>query len=69
MKEFFKKVWEVLNGNKTWICAFIWLLIEKGIIPITGNWYDIIQWILTVITGGSLAHHIAKGYLNTNKGS
>lgn len=64
-----KKIWNFLNGNKTIICAFVWLLLSKGLIPISPEWQSVIEWVLMAATGGSLAHHVQKGYLTAEKGA
>jgi hypothetical protein len=61
-------IWNYLNGNKTIICTFIWILISKDIIHVTPEWQSVIEWILGTLTGGSFVHHIKKGYLQKSKG-
>lgn len=62
------KIWNYLNGNKTIICAFIWLLVSKDIINLSPEWESVLEWILITLTGGSFAHHVKKGYLKKEKG-
>lgn len=63
-----KKIWRYLNGNKTIICLILWSCIEAGLIPITGGWYILVKIILGALTGGSLVHHMKKGYFSKKKG-
>ena len=65
--KFLKKAWKFLNGNKTIICSFVWLLVSKGLIPISPEWSEVLEYVLMSATGGSLVHHIKKGYLKADK--
>jgi hypothetical protein len=65
--EWLKKIWKILNGNKTLICTSLLALLEK--FPIIPEPYKtIIITILTVLGGASLIHHVQKGYFTPEKG-
>ena len=61
-----KKIWQMLNGNKTIIASMLLLVATN--VPIPEPYRSIIIGILTLLTGGAAAHHVAKGYLRTDKG-
>ena len=63
-----EKFWKFINGNKTIICSIAWLIVSKGLVPINPEWLTVIEYTLMALTGGSLAHHVKKGYLTQNKG-
>lgn len=64
-----KKIYAYIDGNKTVICTIIWLLIDKGIIHVTPQWMDIVNYVMASLTGISAVDHIRKGYLTSEKGS
>jgi len=63
-----QKIWKYLNGNKTIICAFIWVLIANDIINLQPNYMEVLKWVLGAATVGAAGHHISKGYLTSEKG-
>lgn len=67
MKEFFKKAWKVIDGNKTIIC--LTLLKVSEYVPIPEPAKSIVTIVLSAGAGGSAIHHIQKGYLFTKKGN
>lgn len=60
-----KKLWKLLDGNKTIICSVGLAALEAGLIPLTGGWYAFVKTILIVGGGASLLHHVKKGYFTT----
>jgi len=64
-----KKLYAYLNGNKTIIFGAIWLMVSKGIIHISAEWMDILNYLFAGLTGSSFVDHIRKGYLSSKKGS
>ena len=62
-----KKIWQMLNGNKTVICSMLLLIATN--VPIPEPYKTIIVGLLSLLGTGSLAHHISKGYLRTDKGN
>jgi hypothetical protein len=63
-----KNIWKFLDGNKT-IFGSVLLLITT--IPAVGTALGgsllVVQTIIGLLTGASLAHHVKKGYLSTKK--
>lgn len=66
--EILKKIYAWLDGNKTILCTVLWLLIVKGVIPLSPELQSVVEYILMALTGGALADHVRKGYLTTAKG-
>ena len=62
-------LWKWLDGNKT-IIGSILLLVTT--VPAVGTALGgsllVVQTIIGLLTGASLAHHVKKGYFKTNKG-
>jgi len=61
-----KRIWQILNGNKTIISSTLLLIATN--VPIPEPYKTIIVGILTLLAGGSLAHHVQKGYFTSDKG-
>jgi len=61
-----KKIWQMLNGNKTIIASTLLLIAAN--VPIPEPYRSIIIGILSLLGTGSLAHHVQKGYFRTDKG-
>jgi len=67
-----KKLFKILNGNKTIICLTISTVLEQAIKYEVLNNNKYIQFtigILVLLGGGSLMHHAKKGYFKQNKGN
>lgn len=64
-----KKIYAWLDGNKTIICAGIWYFLNSGIVTISSEWMDMINWIMGTLTAGALGDHVRKGYFSTTKGN
>jgi len=62
-----KKLWGILDNNKTILCLIIWKCIEAGLIPLTGGWLTLANIILGALTGGALFHHAKKGHFSIKK--
>lgn len=67
-----KKLWNILNGNKTIICSGTAALIQEGIRQGVIHDSKGLQFAISIILilgGGALIHHAKKGYFNSNKGN
>jgi hypothetical protein len=62
-----KRIWAILNGNKTIIASTLLLIATN--VPIPEPYKTIIVGLLTLLAGGAAAHHVAKGYLRADKGN
>ena len=66
-----KKIWKYLNGNKTIICMTCATILQQAIqynVLSDSNGINFAINILLLLGGGSLAHHVKKGYFGQNKG-
>lgn len=69
MKEFLKKAWAWMDGNKTIIGTGILLVLDQfGALVIPLPILTVVTWTVAALTGASLVHHAQKGYFTTNKG-
>jgi len=64
--KWYKRIWQILNGNKTIIASMLLLIATN--VPIPEPFKSIIVGILSLLGGGALAHHAVKGYFSPNKG-
>jgi hypothetical protein len=62
----FKKIWKILEGNKTIIGSITLNILV--LIPISEPYKTIVIGIITLLTGAALKSHIDKGFFNQNKG-
>lgn len=62
-----KKIYAVIDGNKTIILTILWLAITKGLIPVNPEWATIIDYVMLSLTGASAVDHVRKGHLTANK--
>jgi hypothetical protein len=65
MKEFIIKLWQILDGNKTWICATILFALQLESVNEELH-PDLIIFLNYLFGAGgiaSLTHHILKGKL------
>jgi len=70
-KKWYDKTWNFLNGNKTIIFNTTAAILQYGVNHKLINDSPEVQWtigICFVLGGGSLIHHIKKGYFTTKKG-
>ena len=59
---FWKWLWNKINGNKTMIGAILLMIIAlPGVADFLGQSYEIVKYIIILLTGASAVHHIAKG--------
>jgi hypothetical protein len=65
-ENWFKRIWAILNGNKTIIMSTLLLIATN--VPIPEPYKAIIVGLLGLLGGGALAHHIEKGYFTQEKG-
>jgi hypothetical protein len=67
-----KKTWDWLNGNKTIIfntsASVLQQMVLSDIVP-GSKGVKFTIGVLFVLGGGSLVHHIKKGYFSRKKGS
>lgn len=65
MKEKLKKLWAILDGNKTIIGTSIIGVLSYC--PLPQPYQAILITVVGILTGVSLEHHRRKGYLSTRK--
>lgn len=64
---FWTKLWKIVDGNKTMIGAVLLMIIQiTAVQSWLGEAYEIVKYIIIVITGASAVHHVAKGSFNTD---
>jgi hypothetical protein len=71
MKTTLQKAWKFLNGNKTIIFSTTAAILQYGVNNNMLHNSTGMKWsigICFVLGGGSLIHHISKGYFSTKKG-
>ena len=67
--EFFKKVWQWLDGNKTKLGTLMIALVASGLIGEHTLVYQILAWLGPILAGVGILHMAAKGTANTGKES
>ena len=61
MKNFFQWLKNLINGNKTIIGTLLLMLINmNGVSVWLGSWYDILVWLIGILTGIAGISHVAK---------
>lgn len=55
-----KKVWNWLNGNKTFFGLFILLILQQGWIAEHTLGFEILQWLGGLLSGVGVAHKLLK---------
>jgi hypothetical protein len=71
MKQFLLNIWNILAGNKTIICGFVYGALQEGMRAGVLHDSNYMRWGLGItlfLATGSLADHIKKGYFTKNKG-
>ena len=66
-----KNVWKFLNGNKTIICMTTATVLQQAVSYGIINGSKELSFVIgvsMVLGGGSLGHHIKKGYFRKSKG-
>lgn len=65
---FFKKIWDLLNGNKTIICAIVIIFLQSalGEMYIPAEWREFLLLVFNGLGLGSLGHHIVKAVKKKN---
>jgi len=70
MKEFFKKTWAWLEGNKTIIGGLLLYANTKWGSKLVGvDIAPIIEYAILLLTGIAGYHHYTKGFFTTKKGN
>jgi len=64
--EILQKIWNWLNGNKTFIGLFIMLVLEQGWLDPASFVYQILFWLGGLLAGGGMLHKLNKA--TTEKG-
>ena len=64
-----KKLWKILNGNKSIICSLLLLLLQFDFFEqnLSANNMGVLQSIIGLLLMGSIAHHVNKGKLNPKR--
>lgn len=66
-----KTFWKYIDGNKTIICFGVATLLQQALKYDIIKDSNVLQFIIgtfLLLGGGSLGHHVKKGYFSTKKG-
>ena len=71
MKAQLKKIWNFVDGNKTIICMSTATILQQAVnsgILNDSKGINFAIGLTITLGGGSLYHHVKKGYFSTKKG-
>ena len=57
---FLTQLWNWLNGNKTFFGMAILLVLQQGWLPSDTIYFEMLQWLAGLLTGGGLLHKLKK---------